>query len=77
MAPTGTEWTWVLYDSLHRIISGEISVLDIATDNELLVKFYATQLIYDKFTRVVEVLGFKNPNMRILEIGAGTGSATE
>ena len=52
-------------------------MFDIATDNELLVKFYATQLIYDKFTRVVEVLGFKNPNMRILEIGAGTGSATE
>ncbi|PGH13223.1 hypothetical protein AJ79_03781 [Helicocarpus griseus UAMH5409] len=77
LAPRGTEWTWALYDNLHRIISGEISVLDIATDNELLGKFYATQLIYDKFTRVTEVLGFKNPNMRILEIGAGTGSATE
>jgi hypothetical protein len=36
-------------------------VLDIAKDNELLVNSYATQLIYDKFTRVVEVLGFKNP----------------
>lgn len=77
LAPAGTEWTWALYDNLHRIISGEISVLDIATDNELLGKFYATQLIYDKFTRAIEVLGFKNPNMKILEIGAGTGSATE
>ncbi|KAB8231318.1 class I SAM-dependent methyltransferase [Aspergillus alliaceus] len=77
LAPPGTEWTWALYDNLHRIIRGEISVLDIATDNELLGKFYATQLIYDKFTRVVEILGYKQPNMRILEIGAGTGSATE
>ncbi|KAF5865927.1 hypothetical protein ETB97_001503 [Aspergillus alliaceus] len=77
LAPPGTEWTWALYDSLHRIIRGEISVLDIATDNELLGKFYATQLIHDKFTRVVEILGYKQLNMRILEIGAGTGSATE
>ncbi|KAE8154714.1 hypothetical protein BDV25DRAFT_135634 [Aspergillus avenaceus] len=77
LAPPGTEWTWALYDNLHRIIRGEISVLDIATDNELLGKFYAMQLIYDKFTRVVEILGYKQPNMRILEIGAGTGSASE
>ncbi|KAI2092193.1 hypothetical protein LOZ63_002180 [Ophidiomyces ophidiicola] len=76
-APPGTEWTWALYENLHRIISGEISVLDIATNDEMLGKFYATQLIYDKFKRAIEILGYKYPNMRILEIGAGTGSATE
>ncbi|KAF7502391.1 hypothetical protein GJ744_005857 [Endocarpon pusillum] len=77
LAPPGTEWSWALYENLHRVISGEISVLDITTSHELLGKFYATQLIYDKFERVVEIMGLKDPNMKILEIGAGTGSATE
>jgi acyl transferase domain-containing protein/2-polyprenyl-3-methyl-5-hydroxy-6-metoxy-1,4-benzoquinol methylase len=77
LAPPGTEWSWALHENLHRIISGEMSVLDIATSNELLGKFYATQLIYDKFERAIEIMGFKNPDMKIIEIGAGTGSATE
>ena len=74
--PGGGEWTLALYSNLDSIISGQISVFDIAMADDHLRNFYANHLLYGKFERVVEVLCFKNPAMRILEIGAGTGSAT-
>ena len=75
LGPEGLKLSWALYDHLHEIISGEKTVLDVATQDGLLGKFYETQLIYDKFERIIDLMGFKNPNMKILEIGAGTGSA--
>ena len=77
VALKGSEWTWAIYDNLHKIIGGEISALDLAAEGDLLANFYATQIAYNKFQRFVELLGFKHPNMKILEIGAGTGSATQ
>ncbi|KAG9230876.1 polyketide synthase [Amylocarpus encephaloides] len=74
--PEGVALSWALYDHLHEIIAGEKTVLDVATEDGRLGKFYETQLIYDKFERVIEIMGFKNPDMKILEIGAGTGSAS-
>ncbi|KAF5966955.1 polyketide synthase [Fusarium coicis] len=74
--PEGLKLSWALYDNLHHIIDGEKPVLEVATKDGLLGLFYETQLIYDKFERVIEVMGYKNPTMKILEIGAGTGSAT-
>ncbi|KAK0613233.1 polyketide synthase [Immersiella caudata] len=76
ICPEGLKLTWALYDNLHRIIDGQVQVLEIATKDGMLGHFYETQLIYDKFERAVEILGYKNPTMKILEIGAGTGSAT-
>ncbi|KAF5679435.1 polyketide synthase [Fusarium heterosporum] len=74
--PEGLKLSWALYDNLHHIINGEKPVLEVATKDGLLGLFYETQLIYDKFERVIEIMGYKNPTMKILEIGAGTGSAT-
>nr|ALQ32770.1 putative polyketide synthase [Fusarium aywerte] len=75
-SPEGLKLSWALYDNLHHIIDGEKPVLEVATKDGLLGLFYETQLIYDKFERVIEIMGYKNPSMKILEIGAGTGSAT-
>jgi len=76
LGPEGMKLSWALYDHLHEIISGEKTVLDVATEDGRLGKFYETQLIYNKFERVIDIMGFQNPNMKILEIGAGTGSAS-
>nr|POE79798.1 compactin diketide synthase mokb [Quercus suber] len=72
----GYRLTWAVWDNLADIIRGEKSSLEVATQDGSLAIFYETQLVYNKFERAIEVMGFKNPGMRILEIGAGTGSAT-
>lgn len=72
----GIELSWLIYDHLRELIEGTHSALDLVAQSGLLSYYYETQLIYDKFERVVEMIGLQNPSMRILEIGAGTGSAT-
>ncbi|KAI0403571.1 polyketide synthase [Xylaria palmicola] len=72
----GIGLSWAIYDNMRELIEGTRSALDVVTQNGLLSHFYETQLPYNKFERVVEMMGLRNPSMRILEIGAGTGSAT-
>ncbi|KAL4902087.1 hypothetical protein BDW74DRAFT_187059 [Aspergillus multicolor] len=38
--------------------------------------FYSTHTSYEDWRRLLELLGHSNPRLRILEVGAGTGSAT-
>lgn len=73
----GIKLSWVIYDNLPELVDGTRSALEVITQDGLLGHFYETQLVYDKFERVVEIMGFRNPSMRILEIGAGTGSVTK
>ncbi|KAL7929711.1 acyl transferase domain-containing protein [Trichoderma chlorosporum] len=73
----GIKLSWTIYDHLPEFIEGTRSALDMITQTGLLDNFYDTQLVFNKFERVVEIMGLRNPSMRILEIGAGTGTATK
>jgi acyl transferase domain-containing protein/NADPH:quinone reductase-like Zn-dependent oxidoreductase len=65
---------------LSSIMRGEIDVLDMLFKDNLLQNFYSGDAFtanYERMRAYTELLAHKNPNMRVLEIGAGTGGATE
>ncbi|KAJ4195592.1 Highly reducing polyketide synthase gpy1 [Fusarium falciforme] len=66
--------------NMGRIFRGEVEALAVWLENDLLYRFYEesifTTSMNQKLLSVAELLAHKNPNMRILEIGAGTGGAT-
>lgn len=66
--------------NLPAIFRGEIEPLSIMTKDRLLEDSYQSNLLltqgYNEFTPWIKLLGTQKPQMRILEIGAGTGSAT-
>ncbi|KAK8054299.1 hypothetical protein PG996_013600 [Apiospora saccharicola] len=69
-----------LYDNLGAIYSGEASGIQVALQDNLLLENYETGQVYREGNRrlaaVMALLAHQNPAMRILEVGAGTGSAT-
>ncbi|RSL92940.1 hypothetical protein CDV31_014921 [Fusarium ambrosium] len=66
--------------NMGRIFRGEVEALAVWLENDLLYRFYEesifTTSMNQKLLSVAELLAHKNPNMKILEIGAGTGGAT-
>nr|ALQ32854.1 putative polyketide synthase [Fusarium foetens] len=66
--------------NMSRIFRGEVEALAVWLENDLLYRFYEesifTTSMNQKLLSVAELLAHKNPNMKILEIGAGTGGAT-
>lgn len=66
--------------NMARIFSGEVEALAVWLENDLLYRFYEesifTTSMNQKLRSVAELLAHKNPNMKVLEIGAGTGGAT-
>lgn len=66
-------------ENLAAIVSGEADSLSVMLEDDLLSRFYAKGLIVPNYLQMVEylnLLAFKQPHMRILEVGAGTGGAT-
>lgn len=64
---------------LTSILMGSTEPLSLMLENDLLYKFYANDSCtrcYTHMSQYLKYLCFKNPRMKILEIGAGTGSAT-
>ncbi|KAG8359240.1 Compactin diketide synthase mokB [Fusarium venenatum] len=66
--------------NMARIFRGEVEPLAVWLENDLLYRFYEesifTTSMNQKLRSVAELLAHKNPNMKVLEIGAGTGGAT-
>ncbi|KAJ4245551.1 Highly reducing polyketide synthase gpy1 [Fusarium torreyae] len=66
--------------NMGRIFRGEIEALAVWLENDLLYKFYEdsifTTSMNQKLLSTAELLAHKNPDMKVLEIGAGTGGAT-
>ncbi|RGP76705.1 polyketide synthase [Fusarium longipes] len=66
--------------NMARIFRGEVEALAVWLENDLLYRFYEesifTTSMNQKLRSVAELLAHKNPNMKVLEIGAGTGGAT-
>lgn len=66
--------------NLLAILRGEVEPLSILLKDGLLERFYQSNILlnqaYTQCTRWMKVFGHQKPQMRIIEIGAGTGSAT-
>jgi acyl transferase domain-containing protein/NADPH:quinone reductase-like Zn-dependent oxidoreductase/ubiquinone/menaquinone biosynthesis C-methylase UbiE len=64
---------------LAGVLRGEVDALELLRQNDRLYKLYSYEN-YDRghrqLAKYTQMLQFKNPNMRILEIGAGTASTT-
>ena len=66
-------------DSLFEILTGQIDPLSVLMKDDVLYKFYSMVNIercHIQMTNYLRQLKFKNPRLRILEIGAGTGSTS-
>ncbi|CAD6442880.1 62e7626d-0f35-4e4a-b9b1-5f30bfcc7997 [Sclerotinia trifoliorum] len=66
--------------NLKSILSGRIDPLQLLLEHDLLRQIYAkgsgAQQCHHYLSTYVKTLTFKNPNMKVLEVGAGTASAT-
>lgn len=66
--------------NLTSILRGEVDPLDFLFKNDLLRDLYrevnGSRTCFPEFARYLDALGHKNPSMRILEVGAGTGGTT-
>jgi len=58
------------------IIDGKVDALELLFRDNMLTDFY-NFFDWIDYQGLVELLGHENPNLRVLEIGAGTGSTTE
>lgn len=64
---------------LETCMRGELEPLSLLLEGGLLYRLYADDFstqCYSHLTQYLQLLRFKNPQMKILEIGAGTGGAT-
>ena len=64
---------------LPEILRGKIHPLTVMMEGDLLYRFYSngdTKRCIAQVAEYVRLLALKNPAMKVLEIGAGTGSAT-
>ncbi|KAJ5520916.1 Acyl transferase/acyl hydrolase/lysophospholipase [Penicillium fimorum] len=66
----------VVFDNCVEFTAGESSPLEILMKDNLLHKFHAAHTQYADWKPFLPLLCHSNPGLRILEIGAGTGSAT-
>lgn len=69
-----------LYENLAAIYASEKSGIQVALQDNLLLDNYETGQVYREGNRrlaeTVALYAHQNPGLRILEVGAGTGSAT-
>ncbi|KAI0901837.1 putative polyketide synthase [Annulohypoxylon nitens] len=66
--------------NLSRILKNEVDPLAMMLENELLYNYYANSLgiatSYAHLQKYITMLSHKDPSLKYLEIGAGTGGAT-
>jgi NADPH:quinone reductase-like Zn-dependent oxidoreductase/SAM-dependent methyltransferase len=69
-----------MYNNLPAIYSGEKTGIQVALQDNLLLDNYETGQVYREGNRrlasIVALCAHQNPALKILEVGAGTGSAT-
>ncbi|KAI4601070.1 putative PKS/NRPS-like protein biosynthetic cluster [Pestalotiopsis sp. 9143b] len=64
------------YKAVVDIIDGKADALEVLFRDNMLTDFY-NFFDWIDYRGLLELLGHENPNLRVLEIGAGTGSTTE
>lgn len=67
-------------ESLPQILRQQIDPLSVMVQDDRLESYYRTwepiKQSYQQAAVIIKLLGYKNPHLNILEIGAGTGGAT-
>ena len=67
-------------EHLPSIMRGETMAIEVLMQDDLLHNFYQNGVgcpqVYAQFSQYMDLLAHKKPDMKILEIGAGTGGAT-
>ena len=67
--------------NIKRVLMGEIGALELLFQDDLAEQYYQEDLestsVFNQFECLLDLMAHKNPSLRILEVGAGTGSATE
>lgn len=63
-----------LYEYMPEIVSGEIDPLELLLQDNVLTEIY--NMVSTDCGPVVQALSNKKPNLRVLEVGAGTGGTT-
>ncbi|CAG8909895.1 unnamed protein product [Penicillium egyptiacum] len=66
----------VVFDNCRQFMSGESSPLEVLMKDNLLHNFHGAHTQYADWKPFLPLLCHFNPGLRVLEIGAGTGSAT-
>ena len=68
-------------ENLSRILGQEIDPLSVLQEDDRLERYYQTwepfRQSYQQAASYIKLLGIKNPHLSVLEIGAGTGVATQ
>ncbi|KAK0732344.1 hypothetical protein B0T21DRAFT_412523 [Apiosordaria backusii] len=65
-----------IFDAIEEIFRGEIEALEVLREGDVLTELY--NFIDNKnYGQFLELLSHSKPNLRILEVGAGTGATTE
>lgn len=70
-----------LNSRMPEILSGTVGTLDVMVEGNLMSKIYEDGFgqvgAYAKLSSIMELVAHKDPRLRILELGAGTGGATK
>lgn len=61
---------------LDKVMIGDIDPLALMLEDELLYRYYEGVMSFDILYQYTSMVSNKNPNMKCLEIGGGTGGAT-
>ncbi|RDL35202.1 uncharacterized protein BP5553_07133 [Venustampulla echinocandica] len=66
---------------LPKVLSGEISSSQLLFESDLVKNYYSekaqTEVYFKRLLKYVDLMAHKNPGMKVLEIGGGTGTFTE
>ena len=68
---------WRAYDQVVNVFQGRTDYLDLLLQNGVLTEVYNWCNDFWDFKHLIQLLGHAQPQMTILEIGAGTGGLTE
>lgn len=75
-ASGSTEALWRVYTNIRDILTGEKVFLDVLLVDDVLTQFYNESNSLSDVTDFFRLLGLNKPQLRVLEIGAGTGGTT-
>ncbi|KAK8110195.1 Nonribosomal peptide synthetase 14 [Apiospora kogelbergensis] len=70
------ETLWRVYYNIRDLLEGRETLIDVLLVGNLLPKFYDETNSWSDISDFFRVLGLNKPQIRVLEIGAGTGSTT-
>lgn len=70
------EGPWRVYENVVDIIEGRVKLVKILLKDGLLDRFYDWANGISEIKPLFSLMGRANPDMRVLEIGAGTGGTT-